>query len=154
MVNRLQSDSANPVGSPKGGGGDRTTIPIGASLDARSNVNKEPNSFDDLPPDVQKILADRRKLKSENRTLMDALEGKYVLSLILYLDKMSPVLKSDVYNDISRSSGMATKLEDLENLGIIKIFHTARTISNVIVMTDKGREAAEKIKELIDIVES
>ena len=103
---------------------------------------------------MQKILADRRKLKSENRTLMDALEGKYVLSLILYLDKMSPVLKSDVYNDISRSSGMATKLEDLENLGIIKIFHTARTISNVIVMTDKGREAAEKIKELIDIVES
>ena len=37
-----------------------------------------------------------------------------------------------------------TSMRIVENLGIIKIFHTARTISNVIVMTDKGREAAER----------
>jgi len=31
----------------------------------------------------------------------------------MYLDEMSPVLKSDIYNNISRSATMAEKIDDL-----------------------------------------
>ena len=138
----------------KGGGGDRSSIPIDGRLDDRSNVKLAPKQFEELPLEIQKVLQDRKKLRSDNRPIMDAIEGKYVMSLILYLDKMSPVLKSDIYNDISRSGGMINKIEDLQRLGIIQIYHTARTVSNVIVITDKGRKIAEVIREMIEVIEN
>ena len=82
------------------------------------------------------------------------IEGKYMLSLILYIDRMSPVLKSDVYNDVSRSAGMPDKIETLRRLGLIEVYHTARTTANVIVITDKGRRTAQGIRKLIEVVES
>ena len=66
---------------------------------------------------------------------------------------MSPVLKSDIYADISRSAGMIRKIDDLQNLWIIQIYHTARTNTNVIVITDKGRTVAERIRDLIKSIE-
>ena len=81
------------------------------------------------------------------------LEGKHVLSLIMYLDKMSPVLKSDVYSDISRTAGMAEKLDDLREMGLIEIYNTVRSNSNVIVITDKGRAVANMIKDIVGMVE-
>ena len=137
---------------PPGGGGHRASKPIDGKLDQRSNVKNEPKPFEELPPEVQKLLASRKKVRDE-RNLMDAIEGKYVLSLILYLDKMSPVLKSDIYNDISRSGGMVDKIENLRKLGILEIYHTARTVSNVIVITDKGRKVAERIREMLRAIE-
>ncbi len=84
---------------------------------------------------------------------MQKLEGKHMLTLILYLDSLSPVVKSDVYNDISRSVNMASKLNDLYEMGIIEIFGTGRTNTNVILITEKGRKAARTIRELIGIIE-
>ena len=153
-VGRNMSERARRNGKDaNGGGGDRQSISIGGSLDHRSNVKMSPKPFEELPPEVQKVLVDRRKLRNDSRTLMDAIEGKYVLSLILYLDRMSPVLKSDIYADISRSAGMIRKIDDLQNLWIIQIYHTARTNTNVIVITDKGRTVAERIRDLIKSIE-
>ena len=84
---------------------------------------------------------------------MDVLESKYVLSMILYLDRMSPVLKSDLYHDIARGSGMASKIEDLRALGLIEVYCTARTTANVIVITDKGRKVADQIRALVDLID-
>ena len=81
------------------------------------------------------------------------LEGKHVMSIILYLDRMSPVLKSDLYNDISRAATMADKLDDLRSLGIIEIYWTVKANSNVIVITDKGRRVASVIREMTDVVD-
>ena len=82
------------------------------------------------------------------------MEGKYMLSMILYLDKMSPVLKSDLYNDISRGAGMPGKIDDLRKLGLLEVYYTARTTANVIVITEKGKKVAAKIRELMDTIEN
>jgi len=142
MVEESESDASHR--------NSRNSIPIGGPLDDRRNVKQSPKPIEELPPEIQQILIDRKKLKTSEKKAIDSLEGKYVLTLILYLDKMSPVLKSDIYNDISRGAGMVEKLNDLQRLGIIEIYHTARTVSNVIVITDKGRKIAAIINEMLE----
>ena len=131
-----------------------TTIPISDPIDGRKNVNLQPRSFEDLPPEVQKVLLNRKQANKKNRPTIDSMEGKYMLSIILYLDKMSPVLKSDLYNDVSRGSSMPDKIETLRKLGILEIYYTARTTANVLVITDKGRRVASIIRSMMDIIEN
>lgn len=141
---------------PRGGGGNemRGSIPLSGSLDNRKNVKKEPKSFDELPPDIQKILENRRSNKTTDKSTVESIESKYILSLILYLDRMSPTVKSDIYSDISRSATMPDKIETLHKLGLIQIYKTAHTNTNVVVITDKGRRVADKIRELVDVIEA
>lgn len=145
-----------------GGGGSRntgeagtstTTLPIGKKLDSRENVANEPHDPDDLPEDVRKYLSGRYKKEPRERTVVQKLEGKHMLSLILYLDSMAPVIKTDVYNDVARSSSMLTRIDDLEEMGIVKIYATGRTNNKVVTMTDKGREVAQMIRKMIEITE-
>jgi hypothetical protein len=131
-----------------------TTIPISDPIDGRKNVNLQPRSFEDLPPEVQKVLLNRKQANKKNRPTIDSMEGKYMLSIVLYLDKMSPVLKSDLYNDVSRGSSMPDKIETLRKLGILEIYYTARTTANVLVITDKGRRVASIIRSMMDIIEN
>ena len=132
----------------------RETIPISDPIDGRKNVKLEPKSFEELPSDVQKVLLNRKKSKDNERSVIGMMEGKYMLSMILYLDKMSPVLKSDLYNDISRGAGMPGKIDDLRKLGLLEVYYTARTTANVIVITEKGKKVAAKIRELMDTIEN
>ena len=132
----------------------RETIPISDPIDGRKNVKLEPKSFEELPSDVQKVLLNRKKSKDNERSAIGMMEGKYMLSMILYLDKMSPVLKSDLYNDISRGAGMPGKIDDLRKLGLLEVYYTARTTANVIVITEKGKKVAAKIRELMDTIEN
>lgn len=137
-----------------GSGNGRKSIPVGGKLDGRDNVWKNPRPFEDLPEDVKRLLSEKdRRNPGDGRTTVQKLEGKHMLTLILYLDSLSPVVKSDVYNDISRSVNMASKLNDLYEMGIIEIFGTGRTNTNVILITEKGRKAARMIRELIGIIE-
>ena len=138
---------------PSGGGGEQKSLPLSGVLDERKNVKKEPRGFEELPPDIQKILDDRKTQKNNNKTIMDSLESKYIMSLILYLDRMSPTVKSDIYNDVSRSATMPGKIDTLERLRLIQVYRTAHTNTNVVVITDKGRKVAEKIRELVDEIE-
>ena len=142
--------------SVKSGGGEsvnsKSSIPLSSGLDQRKNVNLSPKPLEELPPEIQKIISERGKGKKES--VLSFLEGKYVLSLILYLDKMSPVVKSDIYNDIARSSGMSKKIDDLYRLGIVEIYLTAHTNTNVVVITDKGREVAALIRNIFNIIET
>ena len=131
----------------------RTTIPIGGKLDDRKNVRLEPRPFEDLPPEVQELLKGKKSKSARARDPLSKLEGKHMLTLILYLDKMSPVLKSDVYNEISRCSNMLDKLNDLRELGIIEIYSTGRTNTNVVVITPKGRQVARAIKGILELVD-
>jgi len=75
------------------------------------------------------------------------------MAILIYLDRMSPVLKSDIYNDISRSGRMADKLDDLFSLGLIEVYRAGRTDSRVIVITEKGRKVAAMINDIIGIIE-
>ena len=130
-----------------------TTIPIGKKLDSRENVANEPHDPEELPEDVRKYVSNRYKRKSSEKTVVQKLEGKHMLSLILYLDNMAPVIKTDVYNDVARSSSMLTRIDDLEAMGIVRIYPTGRTNNKVVTMTDKGREVAKVIRKMIEITE-
>jgi len=130
------------------------SVKIGESLDTRKNVNKEPHSYDELPEEVKKYIKDRRRNGGDRGTVIHKLEGKHMLSLIIYLDKMSPVIKSDIYNDVARTGTILDKIKDLEDYGIIRIYTTGKTNNNVIVMTEKGHAVAEKLREFVSLVES
>ena len=130
-------------------------IPFGGKLDDRNNVDSSPRSFDQLPKDVQELLVSRKnRLTKEARSTIAVLEQKHMLTLILYLDEMSPVLKTDIYNDVSRCSNMTQKLDDLEGLGLIATYYTGRTNSHIMMITEKGRLVADCIREIRGIIES
>ena len=133
----------------------RATLPIGRQLDHRTNVKKEPLKFDDLPPEVRSILVHRKEKDApDSRTTIQKLEGKHVLSLIVYLNSVSPVTKTDIYNNVARHGNMISKIQDLYEMGLIGIYETGRTDSNIIMISKKGRMVAEKIMRIIDIIES
>ena len=113
----------------------------------------EPHDPNELPEDVRKFLSNRHKKEPAERTVVQKLEGKHMLSLILYLDSMAPVIKTNVYNDVARSSSMLTRIDDLEDMGLVKIYATGRTNNKVVTMTDKGREVAQMIRKMIEITE-
>jgi len=128
------------------------SIPINRPLDDRNNVDKQPRPFSDLPEDVQALLLGKKK-KEEKKTALEVLSEKHVMECLLYIENMQPVLKSDIYNNITRSDGMVRKLNDLRELGLIEIYETARFNSNVIILTSKGRSTAEAIRHMIGIVQ-
>ena len=131
----------------------KDSIPLDGVLDSRRNVKNEPRSFEELPPDLQKILDSRKSPKVQDDLVIRLLESKYVLSLILYLDRMSPVVKSDIYNDVARSASMIEKIDELRRLGVIQIYRTTHTNTNVVVITDKGRRVAAYIRQLLDLID-
>ena len=131
----------------------RLTIPISGPLDRKKNSWDEPKPFDELPPEVQAMLLRRAEQKERGRGTLEILEGKHVMSCLLFIEEKEPVLKSDIYNNISRSAGMVEKINELCGLGLINIYETARTHSNVIVLTDKGHRTVSAIRHLISIAE-
>ena len=131
----------------------RLTIPISGPLDRKKNSWDEPKPFDELPPEVQAMLLRRAEQREKGRGTLEVLEGKHVMSCLLFIEEKEPVLKSDIYNNISRSAGMVEKINELCGLGLINIYETARTHSNVIVLTDKGHRTVSAIRHLISIAE-
>jgi hypothetical protein len=133
----------------------RTSIPITGKLDDRKNVKKEPLPPEDLPENILEVLEGKRNTQgNEGRSTIQKLEGKHVLSMLLYINEMSPVLKSDIYNNVSRSAGMVDKLNDLYEMGLVKIYLTVRSGSNVVVITDLGRKIAQLVWDTIDLIDN
>ncbi len=130
----------------------RRTIPLSGKLD-----NRRPDGsgeLEDLPEDLQRILSGRaNRIGSAGRTTLQKLEGKHVMSMILFISDMSPVLKTDIYTNVARSSGMSDKLDDLYAMGLIKIYRTAQTNSQVVVITEKGKKIAELIKDMVGLAD-
>ena len=129
------------------------SIPLDGKLDDRKNVSKEPKPFDELPPDIQRILEDRKEDSKVKKTTLRMMEGKYIMSILCYINQMSPVVKSDVYNNISRANNMAKKIDDLETMGLIRIYKTTKTNTNVIVITPKGKKVADQIMLMVNTID-
>ena len=108
----------------------------------------------ELPPEVKEYLASKDTKIRGSRTALERLEGKHVLTMITYIDSHSPLTKTDIYNDISRSTGVMRKIDELRDMGLIDIYTTGRTNLNVIVITEKGKQVAEIIRSMIDILVS
>ncbi len=127
-------------------------IGIGAGIPGRNRVWDIPIPDEELPEEVQKYIFRRSEGHAEKSTL-ERLEGKHVMRMILYIDEMSPVAKSDIYNNITRSVNVVAKLDDLADMGIIGIYRTGKTNLNVIVITEKGRLVAQLIRDMVDEIE-
>ena len=119
----------------------------------RGNAVKNPIPLEDLPPDIQKFLNNKKTKEKQERKTVEVLEGVHVLSLIIFINSMSPVIKTDIHTHVSRCAGMNDKLGDLLDMGLIKIYQTARTNTNVVVITDKGREVARRLQSMIDYID-
>ena len=153
MLNTEHDEPAQPQQKTVAGGGGMR-IPLNGKLDARKNVKMEPRPFEELPAEVQKILSDRQVLKKESKNSpIELIEGKHVIRLILYLDKMSPVVKSDIYNDVARNEGMPRKIDALRRAGIVEIYYTARANMSIVMITPKGREIARLLRDIFDILD-
>ena len=136
-----------------GTGNQKLTIQFGKAVDCRTNVWNQPIPYEDLPDEVKRYLLDK-KARPEPKNILEKLEGKHVMSMILFVDSMSPVVKSDIYNSISRSANVVSKLDDLRDMGLIEMYHTGRTNMSVIVITDKGKRAASIIRQMIDTIDA
>ena len=139
---------------PPGWGGGKGSIPLSGKLDGRTNVKLNPLPFEELPEEVRRVLTDRRL--PENRkapTTLEILQGKHVLTTLIYISKMSPVMKSDVYSNISRSQGMSDKIESLYKLGLIEIYSTVSK-AEILVITEKGKRVVEIIDQMLHLIES
>jgi len=131
-----------------------SAIPLDGKLDERRNVSKEPIPYEDLPPEIQRVLEFKLSKDSGNRSTVQKLEGKHVLSLIIYINRMSPVIKSDILNNVTRCSNLDSKLGDIEAMGLIKAYRLARSNTIVYVATPKGKEVSRMLADLLDFIES
>jgi DNA-binding HxlR family transcriptional regulator len=125
------------------------SIPIDGRLDSRKNLRKEPRRLEELPAELQAIFDENRS----NKSTLEVLEGKYVLRMLFYLDDMSPVLKTDIYNDISRSSGMSDKLDDLRQLGLLEMYSTSKANACVVAITERGRTIVRLLKAAVKVID-
>ena len=130
-----------------------THTPRLGSVDTDQCDNDDaPRPFSDLPPEVQALLIQRKKDDAPKNPI-ELLEGKHVMECILYIEATQPVLKSDIYANVTRAQSMAKKLDDLRRFGLIEIYQTARFNSNVIVLTKKGERTAEAIRQMLSIAD-
>ena len=133
------------------GKGASPAIKIGYGRDDIKRLWEETRDGE-LPPEVKEYLASKDNKIKGSRTALERLEGKHVLTMITYIDSHSPLTKTDIYNDISRSTGVMRKIDELRDMGLIDIYTTGRTNLNVIVITKKGKQIAEIIRSMVDVL--
>ena len=133
--------------------GNVTSLQFGTSL-RKGRSRDFPDTEEDLPIEVMQLIQKKRGDMDSARRTIQLFEGKHVMSMILYIDRESPVIKTDIYNNVSRCSSMGEKVRQLEQWGLIRIYYTAYTNSNVVVITEKGRKVASAIRQILDIIDN
>jgi len=73
-----------------------------------------------------------------------SLEGKHVLSTIMFLGEHGMAAKTTIYENVSKNPRMPDKLSDLEKAGVVVVHHGYPT--NV-ELTTKGKEIYELLSK-------
>ncbi len=120
----------------------------------KTDQKVKPKPMDEMPDYIKKIIEERKKVKKVNDSTLRILEGKHVLSMILYIDENSPVMKTDIYSEISRSAGMSDKLDSLREAGLIEIYGSEDARTDYIILTEKGKNVASKIRLMLELIDS
>lgn len=105
----------------------------------------------DIPPEVLKEILDKRRPKGIAH--ISDLEGPNGLSLLLYLDENSPVMKSDIYRDVSKSETMTRRMDRMRELGLIDIRYTGYLNAYAVSLTVKGKAVVRRIRGLLEVSE-
>ena len=79
------------------------------------------------------------------------LEGRHMISVMVYLLDHDGCRKSDIYQDISRSPRFPDKLELLESNGLITMRPVTRD-SVLISLTELGEEVALHLKAIGELM--
>ena len=133
--------------------GPHVSIPLNGTVHDRGNAFKNPIPSEDLPPEIQRFLSSGRGRDRGSRKTIQILEGVHVLSLLIFVSNMSPVIKTDIHAHVSRCAGMNDKIDDLAGLGLLKVYHTARNNTNIVVITEKGKEVADRLQAILDYID-
>ena len=90
---------------------------------------------------------------SKTLSKFGALEGKYSHEILLSLYKTGKQRKTDLLRNISKSSCMLQRFDDLEQAGLLKIENdTFNHNTKWVSLTEKGKMASEIIIELEKIL--
>ena len=138
------------------GGENGKSLSIGKKLSEQYEKASKELEFTQLPEEVKQVLLKRAQDKENKKldlTTLDKIGGKHMLEMILYINEKSPIMKSDIYNDISRSSTMAGKIDTLHELGLIEIYNTGFTNTSVVVITESGKHIAELIVRMVETID-
>lgn|GEM_PF-5401006 len=95
----------------------------------------------------------RAECYERQQAILRTMEGKHVMSALLYIDEMGPVLKTDIYRDVSGGACIAGKIESLEELGMAEIYNRSGSISCYVCLTPKGRRVATTIKLMQQVID-
>lgn len=109
--------------------------------------------YEEMPEDVRKALEERRDEKEESISVLSFLESRHTMEIIMYLDERSPVIKSEIYSDVTRSPGTSEKIDKLRELGILEIYGDKSSNQKIIAITPKGRVVASKIRKMVEIID-
>ena len=107
----------------------------------------------DYSQEMFQTLKDKRAVKEGPPTTLSLLDRKHMLTILVYLKHHRPAIKTEIYSNISRNSGMADKLETLHKLGLIGMYSTFETKTTYIILTDKGERVANIIEEMLDEID-
>lgn len=80
------------------------------------------------------------------------LEEKHVINMILFLKKNGKCKKTDIYFSISLNSRMATKLDRMEEAGLITQTLIGNTGRTDVELTPLGLQVADILGELNDLL--
>lgn len=83
--------------------------------------------------------------------ILRSFEGKHALSCLLYIGDFGPVLRTEIYRDVSGGAGMAERIDVLKRLGLAEEYRRGR--SCYIGLTPKGRCVVSTLRLMLDIAE-
>jgi DNA-binding PadR family transcriptional regulator len=76
-----------------------------------------------------------------------------MMASLLYIDDAEPVLKTDIYRDVSGGVSILSKLNTLEDLGLIESYSKPRSNSSFMVLTPKGRRVVATIRLMLPLID-
>ncbi len=69
-------------------------------------------------------------------------EEKHLISIMMFLFMNGPTRKIDIYSNVSNNPHIPTKLDKLEEAGLLTQVSDRNRRSIIVDLTDKGREVA------------
>lgn len=82
------------------------------------------------------------------------LEGKHILSILMFVKKNEGCLKTDLYEAVSHNPRMPDKLDLLERDGLIRQRKRDTRGATALFLTDKGEKVVTLIEEIDCVMHS
>jgi chromosome segregation and condensation protein ScpB len=85
--------------------------------------------------------------------ILRSFEGKHALSCLLYIGDFGPVLKTDIYRDVTRGMSMTGKVDSLMELGLVEVYKGEKGRACYLTLTPKGRCVTAIVRLMLDVAE-